>query len=36
VQGSEEAIMNAYEETYQNIKNHLNDLIGAIIGSEIK
>jgi phosphate transport system protein len=36
VQGSEEVIMNAYEETYQSIKSHLNDLIGAIIGSEIK
>ncbi|RJP90118.1 MAG: phosphate transport system regulatory protein PhoU [Desulfobacteraceae bacterium] len=36
VQGSTEIITAAYEETYQTIKSHLNDLIGAIIGSEIK
>jgi phosphate transport system protein len=36
VQGSNEIVMTAFEETYQAIKSHLNDLIGAIIGSEIK
>jgi phosphate transport system protein len=36
VQGTNEVITAAYEETYQTIKNHLNDLIGAITGSEIK
>jgi phosphate transport system protein len=36
LQGSNDVITAAYEETYQTIKSHLNDLIGAIIGSEIK
>jgi protein-tyrosine-phosphatase len=36
MQGSNEIITAAYEETYQAIKSHLNDLIGAIIGTEIK
>jgi phosphate transport system protein len=36
VQGSDEMITAAYEKAFQLIKSQLNDLIGAIIGSEIK
>jgi phosphate transport system protein len=35
-QGSEDIVQAAYEETFQAIKSHLNDLVGAIIGSEIE